>query len=229
MLDGVIEKLLVERTLSGQREYFHGKIQELQNKYPACRIVSCGYGKQNIESTKNVSELTALSIGLHNQLPNASVALDIGGQDTKLIRQEDGKLKEFFMNDKCAAGSGLFLSNVLNILDKRFEDIDVTLKKTDKIKLSSVCAVFAQSEIIELLANGATPEEIINATLRQIFIQAFSMIRKCKHTDEIVLSGGLASIKGIKELASDTSKKRILVPEYPQHLSAIGCAIIAAS
>jgi len=228
MVDGVVDQLFVERTPVRQSEYFKQKLLMWELKYPNCKIVSCGYGKQNVKAFKNVSELTALAVGLHYQFPSISIALDIGGQDTKLIRETEGKLNDFFVNDKCASGSGQFLANVLNILGIRFEDINLA-HYTDKtyIKLSSVCAVFAQSEIVELMANDVAPERIVLATIHQILVQASSLLKKCKQGGVIALSGGLTQIQGIGEIASDIFNKTVTIPDNPHHLSAIGCAMIA--
>lgn len=224
--DGAV-RFFIERTPVRQRDYFKKTLARFAIEYPNYKIISCGYGKHNIEAVKKISELTALAIGLNHQLPGCSVALDIGGQDTKLIRQYGGEIKEFFVNDKCAAGSGLFLTNVLNILDVRFEEINLACAvDVSDIKLSSVCAVFAQSEIVELLANDIAPQKIIIAVIRQILIQASSLLNKCEHIGEVVLSGGLTKIKGINEFATNILDERIIIPNNPQHLSAIGCAVI---
>jgi predicted CoA-substrate-specific enzyme activase len=215
-----------ERTPIQQRVYFAEKLSELRRVYPECQIVSCGYGKHNIHSVKSVTELSALAVGLNAQEPEVNIALDIGGQDTKIIRQKDGKLKEFFINDKCAAGSGLFLTNTLNILGTHFSDI-VLSGETDDIKLSSVCAVFAQSEIVELIASGVNPAEIIQATLRQILTQAAALLNKIDCNGAVALSGGLTQIPGMKLFAEKQLKARIIIPNNAAYLSALGCAIIA--
>jgi len=228
MANNDITHLFVERTPVRQRDYFKQKLSELEIDFPNNQIVSCGYGKNNIEAVKNVSELTALALGLHHQHPSASVALDIGGQDTKLIRQSDGKIKEFFVNDKCAAGSGLFLNNALNILGVRFDDVALNIAaNVSNIKLSSVCAVFAQSEIVELMADNISPERIAVAAIRQILIQATSLLNKCDNGGTIALSGGLTQIRGIREFASDVLETVVVIPSNAHYFSAIGCAMMA--
>lgn len=112
-------KIFTEYTPVRQHEYFEKKLCAFYNHYCDCKIVSCGYGKRNVKSVKSVTELTALATGLNAQCPQINIALDIGGQDTKIIRQQDGNLKDFFINDKCAAGSGLFLITLSSNKDKR--------------------------------------------------------------------------------------------------------------
>ncbi len=155
MKDKQIEKLFSEKTPINQKEYFEKKVSELLSEYPDAKVVSCGYGKENIKSVKCINELIALAKGANFICPECELVFDIGGQDTKIIRQKNGQLKEFFVNDKCAAGSGIFLSNVLNMVQEDFASIDLTDKKEPEIHLSSVCAVFAQSEIVELISKSS--------------------------------------------------------------------------
>lgn len=221
-------ELFSERTPIRQKEYFSEKIKYFHSRYQDCPIVSCGYGKHNIDSVKCVTELSALAAGLYKQCPDIDFALDIGGQDTKTIRQEKGKLKEFFLNEKCAAGSGLFLQNVLSILNLDFEDINLFRQDTEQqVKLSSVCAVFAQSEIVELIANGTEPISIALGTLRQIFNQASALTDKINLKGTVAICGGLTQILGIEDFAKQCLNLDAYVPMNAQYLSAIGCAIIA--
>ena len=156
MADRNIDFLFMERTPIRQREYFKEKLASFMEEYPDAKVTSCGYGKRNVSELKSINELTALAKGFFFVTGKDGIILDIGGQDTKIISQENGKLKKFFINDKCAAGSGMFLSNILDMIGIKFQDIDLRLKSGTPISLSSTCAVFAQSEIVELIANNRT-------------------------------------------------------------------------
>ncbi|MEG2875292.1 MAG: BadF/BadG/BcrA/BcrD ATPase family protein [Hydrogenoanaerobacterium sp.] len=107
-----------------------------------------------------------------------------------------------------------------------FDDIDLAACTSD-VKLSTTCAVFAQSEIVELIADGVSPEKIVAATLRQIFLQAKTLLNKLDCGDTMVLSGGLTKIKGIRDFAETYLEKHIIIPDMSSYLSAMGCAIIA--
>lgn len=225
MNDEKIEKLFCEKTPIRQKEYFENKVCELLSEYPNARIVSCGYGKGNISSVKRINELTALARGVGYVCPERDLALDIGGQDTKIIRQKNGQLKEFFVNDKCAAGSGIFLSNVLNMLGEDFDSIDLAGAKEPEIHLSSVCAVFAQSEIVEIISkNSPGGSTIIDSVIWQIFKKAVPLLDKVVG-DELLLSGGLSEIKGIESFASLALGKSIKSCPNGRYFSAIGAAI----
>lgn len=219
-----IQKLWAEETPVRQKEYFGAKVESLLLEYPDARIVSCGYGKENVQAVKNINELTALAYGcrfLGNGRQNT--VLDIGGQDTKLILHQDGKLKEFFVNEKCAAGCGIFLANTLHLLKMCFRDIDLRGAKQPHVRLSSVCAVFAQSEIVQLLAQGCEPEELIRAVVWQILSQAKVMLTKID-CGQVMLSGGIAQIPGILEYAGKVFGIKTDIPEHAAFLAAIGCA-----
>ena len=131
-----IVMLSSERTPVRQKEYFEKKTAELDSLYPGAPLVSCGYGKNNAGSGKAISELVALAAGVGKMAPDHNVVLDIGGQDTKIIVCENGKLKEFFVNDKCAAGCGMFVVNSLNLLQMDFSDISLGDEEQPSVKLS---------------------------------------------------------------------------------------------
>ena len=217
-----------ERTPVRQKEYFEKKTAELDSLYPGAPLVSCGYGKNNAGSGKTVSELVALAAGAGKMAPDHNVVLDIGGQDTKIIVCENGKLKEFFVNDKCAAGCGMFVVNSLNLLQMDFSDISLGNTEQPSVKLSSTCAVFAQSEITKLIADNVKPEEIMRAVVWQILIQSKALIGKVR-LDKLLFTGGLTQIKGIERYAASVFSVPVTVPQDSIYLSAIGAAITAAN
>ena len=223
---GADMRLFMERTPVRQKEYFDKKLLELMNEYPDAKVVSCGYGQHNVDSSAAISELAALAEGASLMAPGNNVILDIGGQDTKIIVRDGPKLKEFFVNDKCAAGCGIFAINTLNQLGYTFEDIDLHGGEEPKIELSSTCAVFAQTEIVSLLAKGTDPSDIMTAVIWQILEQSKVLLRKVRY-DSIALSGGLTLIKDIDKCASKTYGTDVVIPDNSAYLSAIGAALYA--
>jgi len=229
VLDGSeIVMLSSEKTPVRQKEFFEKKTSELNSLYPGAPVVSCGYGKNNAGSGKAVSELVALAAGAGKIAPDHNVVLDIGGQDTKIIVCENGKLKEFFVNDKCAAGCGMFVANTINMLQTKFCDISLGDGMQPSVKLSSTCAVFAQTEITELIAGNAQPEEIMRAVIWQVLVQSRALLGKVR-ADKILFTGGLTQIPGIERYASTVFGLPVTVPENSNYLSAIGAAIIASN
>ncbi len=222
--DGKIDSLFMEKTPIRQKEYFEQKIKELKEEYQEPHIVSCGYGKKNVSGVRNINELTALARGCFHETNEDGVILDVGGQDTKIITQESGKLKEFFMNDKCAAGSGMFLSNALDMIGLGFNEINFVNLQEVPVKLSSTCAVFAQSEIVEMIADNRTEQEILQSVVWQIFIKAKPLLAKISG-ERLLLSGGLSQIPGITEFASKAMDWKCDVIDNGTYLAAIGCAV----
>lgn len=224
--DNEIVELNSNKTPVRQKAYFDNKILDIKERYPECSIVSCGYGKNNIAALKNVNELIALAKGVNFVSKESLIVLDIGGQDTKIIKQEDGALREFFVNDKCAAGSGMFLSNTCNLLGIDFTKIELIMPDEIKIDLSSVCVVFAQSEIVELISGNIDENTIISAVIKHIFQQSKKLLAKV-NCDCILLSGGLTNIKNIDRFAEEILQKKCIIVDESHYLSAIGCALLA--
>lgn len=221
--DGKILELSAERTPIRQREYFSEKLAGFRNCFPDYQLISCGYGRKNVEGRRAVNELTALAAGVDHQCPGETLVLDIGGQDTKVIRQQDGRLKEFFANDKCAAGCGMFLKSTLELLGMNFNKISLSEPSGQpELRLSSVCVVFAQTEIVEAVAADIPAEVIIRAVLRQILTQARPLLGKAG-PGPVTLSGGLTGIAGIGTFAENIWGRRVFIPRYARFLSAIGC------
>lgn len=229
VLDGSdIVMLSSEKTPIRQKEYFEQKIAELDLLYPESPVVSCGYGKNNAGAGKTVSELVALAAGAGMIAPDFDVVLDIGGQDTKIIVCKDGRLKEFFVNDKCAAGCGMFVANSTNLLQQEFAKISLEGSYEPSLKLSSTCAVFGQTEITKLIADNVNPEEIMKGVIWQVLIQSKALLGKVR-CDRLLFTGGLSQIPGIERYASSVFGIPVTVPENSQYLSAIGAAIIASN
>ena len=224
MNEGVVESLYMEKTPVHQQAYFQNKIKDFHKTYGDIEIVSCGYGKNNVDGISKVNELAALAKGSYHVMGQAGMILDVGGQDTKLILQEEGKLKSFFLNDKCAAGSGMFLVNTLNMLEMEYKDLDFSNRDGEVLSLTSSCAVFAQGEIVELVAANENPRDIVYAVICQIYKQAKPLLTKMR-VDSLYLSGGLSQIHGIEKVVENVLGVKTNKIENGQYLAAIGCAI----
>lgn len=224
MIDGEIRELFEEKTPIRQIEYFEAKTRELLAKYPKAEIVSCGYGRSNVSGIRNINELTALAKGAYWSSGEDGLILDVGGQDSKLIYQKQGKLREFFVNDKCAAGSGLFLSSVLDMIGIGFDEVELLIDENKASGLSSTCAVFAQSEIVEMIADNCSEGEIVSSVLHQIFVKAKQLLVKAEG-EPLLLTGGLSQIEGIGGFAEKILGRKCIVGDYGAYLASIGCAI----
>jgi len=200
------------------------KIEDLQY------IVGTGYGRKNIKyASKNITEITCHAKGAYNLNNKCRIIIDIGGQDSKVIKLGiNGKVFNFLMNEKCAAGTGRFLevmSRVLNVDLNDFGKLSLTSK--EDVKLSSMCAVFAESEVISKIAEGKKVEDIINGIHNSICNRIVAMVEKIGCEEGIVMTGGVANNKGIIKVLENRLRTSIYVPCNPQIVGAYGAAISA--
>ncbi len=197
-------------------------------------IVSTGYGRKLFKiSNENVNELTANAVGARNSLGDDIVVktiINVGGQDTKvIILDNDGKMTNFFMNDKCAAGTGKFLD-----ISARNLEIDVTElgdlhfeAKDSPLPINSICAVFAESEIISLLAAGHKTSEITSGIHYSIAKRITRLAGRGKIQDAVLFDGGPALNKGMVDALENELMRKVYVNPFPQFTTAYGAAIIA--
>jgi predicted CoA-substrate-specific enzyme activase len=194
------------------------------------RTVSTGYGRNHFPyADEAVSEITCHAAGASFLFPGTRLVLDIGGQDSKAILCcGDGCVIDFAMNDRCAAGTGRFIEIVMEILDLKIEDISrISYRHFKGCEISSMCAVFAESEIIGLLQNNIKQEQIIRGIFKSVARRTMSMMGSSFRSDCAVFSGGVARIKGVAESLEEEIGAKIKIPANPQITGALGAAIIA--
>ena len=187
----------------------------------ASRIVGTGYGRISLPfADKVVTEITCHGTG---------VVLDIGGQDSKVISTApDGSVQDFLMNDKCAAGTGRFLQVLSGILGMELAELGEAAGRGKPAAISSMCAVFAETEIIGLLARGTPPADIAAGVFRSIARRMRGLAARIPLRGECTFTGGLATSPSFSRLLSEELGVPVNVPEYPQLVGAIGAALIAA-
>ncbi len=193
-------------------------------------IMSTGYGRENLPfSNGNVTEISCHAMGIHYMLPEAKTILDIGGQDSKAIKiDRDGQVLDFSMNDKCAAGTGRFLEVIAGALGVKLEEMgSLSLAAEKAIKISSMCTVFAESEVVSLVANGSPVSLITKGVHRAIAERSAVLLNRAGITEPLAMSGGVAKNSGVIAELEHKLKRKIVVPEYPQLAGALGAAIIA--
>ncbi len=177
---------------------------------------------------KSINEIKALSVGAKFLAPSIKTLIDLGGQDCKIIKLKEDGFSDFIMNDRCAAGTGKFLEMVASRLGIKPDKLSDLSERADKdITISSMCAVFAESEIISLLARGEKPENIAKASLNSIADRISSLAKGLGITHPLGFSGGGALNKGLANLLSEKLNVQLLVLPNPQFIGAIGAAITA--
>lgn len=213
----------------------YNPIQKLQDRirhFKSSPIVATGYGRYLIKShfsNKVVTEIKACALGAKYVNPGCRIVVDIGGQDSKVIElSPKGSFGEFEMNDRCAAGTGRFLEVMATILNYSIEEFwKEALNAKDPIPVSSMCTVFAESEVISLITSGEDRRRIALGLHHSIIDRLYPMISRFELKSDIMLVGGVAKNRCIVELLEKKLKRKITVPENPQIISAIGSALIA--
>ena len=197
-------------------------------------VVATGYGrhliKTNLECTV-ISEIKAFALGARWLSADCRAILDIGGQDTKAISlDENGNMSKFEMNDKCAAGTGRFLEIMAAALGYTLEEFSKAALSAERAeKINSTCTVFAESEVISLTNQGAGRHEVALGIHKAIVSRSVSILKRVAPIGDIFFAGGVALNECVRvHLASEMGRK-VIVPEDPQIVGALGAALYAAS
>jgi predicted CoA-substrate-specific enzyme activase len=192
-------------------------------------IVATGYGRLNVPFADcQITELSCHARGVSSLFPKARTAIDIGGQDAKCMRIDNGRLASFVMNDKCAAGTGRFLEVTAAALSIRLEDMgDISLKATRRIPISNLCTIFAQQEVVALLSRGEKLENILAGLHDALASRVAALARRLGIEPELVLTGGVAKNIGMVKAIKESLGCEVLVPEEPLLTGALGAAILA--
>jgi predicted CoA-substrate-specific enzyme activase len=196
------------------------------------RIMATGYGRNLFEiafDAPTVTEIKAHARGAAQIFPEARTILDIGGQDSKAIALFDtGKVKKFEMNDRCAAGTGKFLEIMARSLGFAIEDFGPeALLAESELEISSMCTVFAESEVTSLIAKGKGRREIARGLHASVIRRAAGMISRVSAEGDIVFTGGVAQNLCMTTLLAERLGRRVLIPEHPQFMGAFGAALLA--
>ena len=192
------------------------------------KIVATGYGRDNVNADKAISEITCHAKGMFFTNPNIRTILDIGGQDSKAISiDEEGNVLNFLMNDKCAAGCGRFLEIIARSLNVKLEEMSsLSEQATDLIRITSMCSVFAETEVVSLVASGCTVPNILKGIHNSIAERTISLMLSVGIVDQIGMSGGVAKNKEVIRALEKNLNKTISVPDEPQIIGALGAACI---
>ena len=192
------------------------------------KVIGTGYGRVSMDFVdKKVTEITCHTKGIFHLNKNIRTILDIGGQDSKVINiDENGNVVNFIMNDKCAAGTGKFLEVTSQKLGSDIINIDDLAEGATPENISSMCTVFAESEIISLLAQDIPKENIAAGILKSIANKGVSILNKGRLEGELAFTGGLAQSKELVKMLEKNLNKKIFIAEDAQIVGALGAAII---
>jgi predicted CoA-substrate-specific enzyme activase len=201
------------------------------------RIVATGYGRYLMEVHRDIptiTEIKAVARGAKAVFASCRTVVDIGGQDTKVISLDDkGMVTGFEMNDRCAAGTGKFLEIMARTLGYSIDEFGTSCKSrinkmSNAIKINSMCTVFAESEVVGLIAKGIARNEIATAIHDSITGRVMSLIRRIGADDDIIFAGGCARNVCLAAMLSDRLQRPVHISETPEMLAAYGAALYAA-
>lgn len=191
-------------------------------------IVSTGYGRVSIPfADKNVTEISCHGKGAHFLNPAVRTILDIGGQDSKAIRlNEKGDVIDFVMNDKCAAGTGRFLEMMARTLEIGIDELGpVSLKFKENVEISSMCSVFAESEVISLIAQNKETADIAHGIHKAIAGKAISLMKRVGLEKSYMMTGGVAKNPGVVKVLEEQLGDSLYIYKEPEIVGAIGAAL----
>ncbi|EAU01142.1 acyl-CoA dehydratase activase [Campylobacter curvus] len=192
-------------------------------------FVATGYGRVSVPyANKTITEITCHALGAHHLFSKDCTVIDIGGQDTKAIKLEYGAVSDFTMNDKCSAGTGKFLEVMSNRLGVSFEELTALARNSDQeVAISSMCTVFAESEIISLIAQNVSRENIANAVINSAVNKISNLVKKQSNT-LYFLSGGFSKNSYVKECLQKALQSEVATHENAIYCGSIGAALIGA-
>ncbi len=200
------------------------------NKAEVAFTVATGYGRAIVPyANTTVTEISCHARGAFKQYPKVRTVIDVGGQDSKVIKVgEGGRVLNFVMNEKCAAGTGRFLEVMAQALEVGLEDLGrLSLKSKVKVHISSTCTVFAESEVVGLIAKGLPKEDIIAGIHEAMASRIYSLAMNIGVEDDVVMTGGVAKNIGFVKALEEKLGRSVIIPEEPQIVGALGAALIA--
>lgn len=207
------------------------QVPDLDSAQELTYLVGTGYGRNKVPfADENISEISCHAMGVHVTDPEVRAIIDIGGQDVKGIAiDSDGTVKNFAMNDKCAAGTGRFYETMADAFEMSLEDFSkLSLTAKNTIPITAQCTVFAESEVISLVGEGKPMDEIAAGIQLAVAKRCFVMAKKAGATDSITLTGGCAKNEGLKKAIEQVLKIKVVdLKTDPQLMGALGAAEFA--
>ena len=195
------------------------------------KVVVTGYGRMSFKAAdKQISELSCHAKGVHFLVPDARTVIDIGGQDAKALSlDDDGRLTNFVMNDKCAAGTGRFLDVMSGVLETEVSELGaLSAQALNPVSISSTCTVFAESEVISHLSKEIPKEDIIAGIHASVAGRVSGLVKRVGVRQKVVMVGGVARNEVVVKAMEEALGVDIIVPEFCAQLNgALGAALFA--
>ncbi len=224
---------LLERSdprVEDQVERFLERARQVGGDAAGMPLVATGYGRGLVhQATRRVTEITCHARGIFAEFGHGGTLVDIGGQDSKVIRlNPEGRVVDFAMNDKCAAGTGSFLESTAGRLGVPLAQMgEIALSVSEEVLISSTCTVFAESEVISLIAHGTPVAAILRGLHRSLVKRIVAMIRAVGLLPPLMLSGGVVRNPAVCRMLEEETGETMVLPHRPQLMGAYGAALFA--
>jgi predicted CoA-substrate-specific enzyme activase len=216
---------------SGERAFAQALASAARRREDVARIIGTGYGRVSLPFVDDtVTEITCHARGAHDVMPDARAVIDIGGQDVKVIRIDGGgRVVDFAMNDRCAAGTGRFFEVMAHALGVPLAEFVAMADRAPRAAtISSMCTVFAESEVIGLVANGVPKDEIVAGIHKAVAARVAALAGQVRLEGRVAFVGGVALNAAMCNALTKALGRDIHVPDQPQLVGALGAALIAA-
>lgn len=194
-------------------------------------LVTTGYGRSAIETgDKSITEITCHARGAHYLDPSVRTVVDIGGQDSKVIRiDETGAVVNFVMNDKCAAGTGRFLEMMARTMEMSLEDLSGRgLEYQEDITISNMCTVFAESEVVSLIAQNKATDDIVHGLNKAVASKTAALAKRVGGQEKYMMTGGVSKNRGLVKTLEEKLGTSLVISDKAQLCGALGAALFAA-
>lgn len=227
---GAKSSVSAEKILSEVLQDASKKLGREVKREDLAKIISTGYGRVAIPyADQNITEISCHAKGARYFAPNVRTILDIGGQDSKAIRlDEEGNVADFVMNDKCAAGTGRFLEAMARTLEVDISELGpISLQAKENVEISSMCTVFAESEVISLIAQNKEKADIAGGVHSAIAGKAVALMKRVGLTPDYMMTGGVARNPGVVKAIEDRIGASLMICEQPDIVGAVGAALNA--
>ncbi len=202
-------------------------IRSLAKGNRAIPIVTCGIGRHLIPNTKSITEITALAKGINFLFPKVRTVIDIGGEDLKVIRvDQNGKVVDFVMNDRCASGTGRFFMNLAKALKIDFRTFEKeVLSAKNPVLISHLCVVMAESEVLSKVYEGIDLGNVLAGVCTAVARRILSLASGLKIEKEIALTGGVSQNRAMQKALTLAFQEEVLVPKNPLLVAALGASL----
>lgn len=225
-LNGNLENMAISPTGGNPKQAAASVLEELGYDPENCRLVTTGYGRKLIEGDGSYTEITCHARGARWICPEAKSVIDIGGQDSKVIKlNQAGLVEDFRMNDKCAAGTGRFIDVMLRALGASIEEMDHFVSGAKAVKINSMCTVFAESEVIGLIARGEQPSNVMAGVLYSVALRIANQFYGIQPEGPVLFTGGLALSNAFTEILEENLAEKLIISPWSQYTGAIGAAL----